>query len=86
VQQKDKRVAQHESQCNDSNTTVAAMVTAMAAAMMAIILAVVVAMTMAATAMAGGSDNNQLKAAAEEMAAEVTETAMSTEMTMRRHS
>ncbi len=35
AQQKDKKVAQHERQCKNSNATVAAMVTAMAVSMMA---------------------------------------------------
>ncbi len=42
--------------------------------------------TTAATAIAGGTDYNQLKIAAEEMAAAATETAMVTEMSIRRHS
>jgi hypothetical protein len=40
---------------------------------------------MVATAMVGGTDNNQLKAAAEETAATATEKAMTMEMAIRRH-
>ncbi len=59
------------------------MVTAMAAATMATMVAVAAAKTTAATAMAGGTDNNQLKAAVEETSVAETETALATEMAMR---
>jgi hypothetical protein len=62
------------------------MATATAVASMATTLAVAAAKAMAATAMVGGTDNNQLKVTAEEMAAEATETAMAMEIATRRHS
>jgi hypothetical protein len=67
---------QHKCQRNNSNATVVAMGTATVAAIMATKVAAVVATTTAATAMVGGTDNNQLKVAAEEMAVAATKTAM----------
>jgi hypothetical protein len=84
AQRKDERAAQQKRQRNDSNMAVAVIVTAMAAAMIATMVAVVVAKTMAAIVIAGGTDNNQLKAAAEVMAvvASAIGTATVTEMVM----
>ncbi len=57
------------------------MVTAMTVATRATTVAVAGTKTMEATVMAGGTDNNQLEAAADEPAgAAATETAMGTEM------
>jgi hypothetical protein len=86
VRQKDERAAQHKHQHIDSNTTVAAMVTAMEVATTVTTVAAAAAKTTAITAMAGGTDNNQLKATAEETALVAKETAMVMEMAKRRHS
>ncbi len=61
------------------------MVTVTAVATMATTVAVVVAKTMAATEMAGGTDNNQLKAAVEEMIAVAMETGMAALIIVWRH-
>jgi hypothetical protein len=79
-------VAQHKGHCNNSNATVVAMVTALAAATTTATVVAAVAKTMVATVMAGGTDNNQLKVAAEETAVAVTETGMATETVTRMHS
>ncbi len=61
--------------------------TTMAVGRMATTVAMAAVKTTAATVMAGGTDHNQLKAAAEETAvAAATETAMAMEMGTRRHS
>ncbi len=76
-------MTQCECQCNNSNLAVAAMATAMAAAMTATMVAAMGAKTAAATAMVEGTDNNQVKVAAEERTVVVaTETAAATEMAM----
>jgi hypothetical protein len=69
MQRKEERVAHHKCQCIGSKAAVAVMVTATAVATTVTTVAAVALKITAATVIGRGTDNNQLKVAAEETAA-----------------